>query len=118
MHSSDGVWNFDKEWIQARDFYCQVFPDDASELTAEKMGMADWSDEEIKEHESEYGPGFDERWIGAIFTKEALGPIAAMLNAHMRGEAVTEEQLNWLQSPLPPPNPNRLPEGDIKNREG
>jgi hypothetical protein len=109
MGSSDGIWNSDKEWLQAQEFYCQIFPDDAPKLTAKKMGVEEWSDEKIKEYESEYGPGVDERWVQAMFNKEVGGPLTAIVNARMSGKGITEEQLKWLQSPLPPLNPTQSP---------
>ncbi|CZR56912.1 uncharacterized protein PAC_06801 [Phialocephala subalpina] len=114
--SSDGIWNFDKEWIAARQFYSQLWPED--ELVAERMGMEEWSEEQIQEMESKYGPGVDERWVGAMFMKEVLGPVQAMFNAMMSGEGVSEEQLEWLKGPLPAMNPNRvLKEGEKEGEE-
>ncbi|KAF8866991.1 hypothetical protein BDZ45DRAFT_795439 [Acephala macrosclerotiorum] len=114
--SSDGVFDFDKEWIAAREFYAQLWPEDC--LTAEKIGMEALSEERIKEMESRYGPWADERWVGTMFMKEVLGPMQAVLNAMMSGEGVSEEHLEWLKGPLPDLTPNRAEKDDEGWDEG
>lgn len=80
--------------------------------------MEEWSEEQIKEMESKYGPGVDERWVAAMIMKEVLGPVQAMFNAMRSGEGMSEEQLEWLKGPLPRLNPNHVPneEGDDVER--
>lgn len=87
-----------------------MWPDD--DPTAAKLGLEEFTEDEKKEFIEQYGVGVDDRWVAAMFTKEVGGPVTALLNETARGEQLTAEQQEWLNSPLPPLNPNKAAGAD------
>ena len=81
------------------------------------MGLHELTEEQRKIKE-EAGVGVDERFIQAMYMKNVMGPVQALVNQSLQGIPFTKELIDFIQSSLPPLNPNKVAKKDSDMDEG